>query len=109
VTYRANARREAIRELAEVRARLEAAGDALTGTEAALKEAEARFAAADERVAAAENARHATCAGREAARPVRYAARQAHQRAGAMVERLQRCVSETVGRLGRMAVCPDMT
>jgi hypothetical protein len=53
VTYRANARREAIRDLAEMRDRLEAAGDALTGTEAALKQAEARFAAADEPVAAA--------------------------------------------------------
>jgi len=87
VTYWANARREAIRRLADVRARLEAAGDALTGTQAALQQAEARFAAADERVAAAEDALHAAYAGREAARPDRYAARQAHQRAGAMVER----------------------
>jgi hypothetical protein len=52
VTYRANARREAIRQLANVRARLEAAEDALTGTEAALKQAEVQFAAADEQVAA---------------------------------------------------------
>jgi hypothetical protein len=35
----ARSRREAIRQLAEVRARLEAAEDALTGTEAALKQA----------------------------------------------------------------------
>jgi hypothetical protein len=109
VTYRANARREAIRDLAEVRDRLEAAGDALTGTEAVLKQAEARFAAADERVAAAGNALHAACAGREAARPDCYAARQAHQRTGAMAERLHRRVSERAGRLGRMALCPNMT
>jgi uncharacterized protein (DUF3084 family) len=109
VTHWANAPREAIRDLAEVRDRLEAAGDALTGTEAALKQAEARFAAADERAAAAGNALHAACAGREAARPDRYAARQAHQRTGAMAERLQRPVSETADRLGRMALCPHMT
>ena len=80
MTYRANARREAIRQLAEVRARLEAAEDALTGTGAALKGVEARFAAADERVAAAEDALHAAYADREATRRERYAARQAHER-----------------------------
>ena len=52
----ARARREAIRQLAEPRARLEAAEDAPTGTGAALKQAEARFAAADGRVAEAERA-----------------------------------------------------
>jgi hypothetical protein len=91
VTYRANARREAARQLAEVRARLEAAEDALT-------EAEARFAPADGRVAAAEGALHAA-----------YADRQAHERASALMERLQRRMGELTECLSRMPLCPDMT
>jgi hypothetical protein len=43
---------------------------------------------------------HAAYADREAARRYRYAAWQAHQRASAMVERLQRRMSEMCGRLG---------
>jgi hypothetical protein len=80
VTYRANARREAVHQLAEVRAPLATAEGALTEAEAALKQAEARFAAADGRVAAAEDALHAAYADHEAARPERYTARQAHER-----------------------------
>ena len=109
VIYRANARREAVWQLAEVRARLEAAEDTLTDTEAALKQAEARFAAADGRVAAAENALHAAYADREAARPERYTARRAHEMASALVGRLQRHVGELTERLSRMPLCPDMT
>ena len=61
------------------------------------------------RVAAAEDALHTAYADREVARPERYAARQAHERAGALVERLQRRVGELTGRLSRMPLCPDMT
>jgi uncharacterized protein (DUF3084 family) len=108
VTYRANARREAIRQLAEVRTRLEASEDALTGAGAALKEVEVRFAAADERVAAAEDALHAAYADREATRRERYAARQAHERAAAMVERLGRRVGQLTDQLGGMPLCTSM-
>jgi uncharacterized protein (DUF3084 family) len=108
VTYRANARREAIRQLAGVRGRLEASEDALTGTGAALKEVEARFAAADERVATAEDALHAAYADREATRRERYTARQAHVRAAAVVERLGRRVGDLTGRLGQMPLCTSM-
>ena len=82
MTYRANARREGIRRLAGVRARLGAAEDALATVEASLKEAETRFTAADDRMAAAD-ALHAACADREQARRDRHAARQAHERASA--------------------------
>jgi chromosome segregation ATPase len=102
VTYRANARREAIRQLAELRTRLDAAEDVLTAAEASLKQAHTRFDAADDQVAAAEDALHAAYADREAARRERFAARQAHERASAVVERLQRRVSELTGRLAKM-------
>jgi len=46
-------RREAIRQLAELRARLEAAERALAETEASLEQAEPLFGAVSERVAAA--------------------------------------------------------
>jgi hypothetical protein len=77
--------------------------------EAALKQAEARIAAADGRVAATEEALHAAYADREATWPERYAARQTHERASALVERLQRRAGELTGRLSRMPLCPDMT
>lgn len=76
MTYRANARREAIRRLADVRARLGAAEDALATVEASLKQAETGFTAADDRMAAA-HALHAACADREQARRDRHAAGQA--------------------------------
>jgi chromosome segregation ATPase len=80
VTYRANTGREAIRQLAELRTRLDAAEDALTVAEASLKQTHTRFDAADDQVAAAEDVLHAAYAEREQARRDRYAARQAHER-----------------------------
>jgi hypothetical protein len=53
VTYRANARREAIRQVAEPRTRLDAAEDVLTAAETSLKQAHTRFDAADDQVAEA--------------------------------------------------------
>ena len=50
----------------------------------------------------AEDALHAAYADREAARPPRYSARQAHQRASALVERLQRCAGKLIDRLSQM-------
>ena len=52
----ARGRREAIRQLAELRRRLTAAEDALTGAHAATKQAEAAYDAANDRFAAAEGA-----------------------------------------------------
>jgi hypothetical protein len=100
---------EAIRQLAEARARLATAEGALTEAEAALKQAEARvrrggWAGGRGRRRPA----HRLCRS-EVARPERYAARQAHERAGALVERLQRRVGELTGRLSRMTLCRDMT
>jgi uncharacterized protein (DUF3084 family) len=102
VTFRANARRDAVRQLAELRTRLEAAEDALAGAEASLKEAQTRFDAADAQVAKAEDALHAAYADREAARYDRYAGRQAHERASTQVERIRRRVGELTDRLGHM-------
>jgi uncharacterized protein (DUF3084 family) len=99
---RARARREATRRLAETRAQLEAAGDALTGADASLRQAETRFGAADARVDAARGALDEAWAELEAARRERCAAWQAHEQASAMVERLQRRVSELTGQLSRM-------
>ena len=48
MTYRANGRREAIRQLAELRTRLDVAEEALTAAEASLKQAHTRFDAADD-------------------------------------------------------------
>jgi hypothetical protein len=45
---------------------------------------------------------HATSVGREQARRDRYAARQAHERASAMVERLQSRVTELTDQFARM-------
>ena len=50
----------------------------------------------------AKDALHAAYADREQARRDRYAARQAHERASAVVERLQRRVSELTDRLAKM-------
>lgn len=57
---------------------------------------------------AAGDARHAACAGREAALRDRRTARQAHQQAGAMMERPRRWVGGLTDQLGRMALCPTM-
>lgn len=54
-----------VRQLAELRTRLDAAEDALTSAEASLKQAHTRFDAADDQVAAAEDALHAAYADRE--------------------------------------------
>ena len=60
-------------------------------------------------MAAAEDALHAAYADHEAARPERYTARQAHERASALAERLQRRAGELTDRLSQMPLCPDVT
>jgi selenocysteine lyase/cysteine desulfurase len=59
-------------------------------------------------VAAAEDALHIAYADREQARRDRSAARQAHERASATAERLQRRVREMREQLGQMLLCPSM-
>ncbi len=77
----ARARREAIRQLDDLRRRLAAAEDALAEARATTKRAEIEFDAASDRFTEAENALDAARAERAQARPARYAARQAHERA----------------------------
>jgi chromosome segregation ATPase len=102
VMDQAGVRRQAGQQLADVRRRLAAAEDTETGTRAALKDAEAEYDAASDRVAAAERALDEARADRGQALRTRYAARQAHERASALAERLQRRVDEISGRLDRM-------
>jgi selenocysteine lyase/cysteine desulfurase len=59
-------------------------------------------------VAAAEDALHIAYADREQTRRDRYAARQAHERASATAERLQRRVREMREQLGQVLLCPSM-
>jgi transposase len=86
-------------ELARVGRQLGVHPEALRGW---VKQADARFGAADGRVDAAKEALDAAWAELDAARREQYAARQAHERASAMVGRLQRSVAELTGRLSRM-------
>jgi hypothetical protein len=98
-------RREAIRQLAELRRRLTAAEDALTEAHAAMKRVEAAFDAASD--AFTEDKQAALDAAREQrarAREARYAAQQAHERASTAVARLQRRVTELSERLDRMTL-----
>jgi hypothetical protein len=98
-------RREAIRQLAELRRRLTAAEDALTEAHAAMKRVEAAFDAASD--AFTEDKQAALDAAREQrarAREARYAAQQAHERAATAVARLQRRVTELSERLDRMTL-----
>jgi len=102
VTYRANARREAIRQLAELRARLDAAEDALTAAKASLKQAHTRFDAADDQVAAARTP--CTPPTPIASKPSGTATLPGGptSKASAVVERQQRRVSTLNDRLAQM-------
>jgi multidrug efflux pump subunit AcrA (membrane-fusion protein) len=98
----ARERREAIRQLADLRRRLAAAEEALAGAHAASKHAEEALDAASDRFDDAERAFDAAREDRAQARRERYAARQAYERAAA-ADRLQRRVTEPSDRLGRTA------
>ena len=103
VVNEARDRREAIRQLADLRRRLEAAERALTDALAASKRAEEAFDAASDRFDAAERALDEAREDRARARRDRYAARQAYERASATADRLARRVRETSERLDRTA------
>lgn len=92
-----------MRQLADLRRRLEAAEGALTDGLAALKRAEEAFDAASDRFDTAERALDAAREERAQARRDRYAARQAYERASATADRLARRVRETSERLDRAA------
>ena len=92
--WRGAERREAMRQLADLRRRLEAAEGALTDGLAAMKHAEAAFDAADDRFTAAEHALARVREERAQSRRDRYAARQAHERASVTADRLARRVRE---------------
>jgi hypothetical protein len=92
-----------MRQLTDLRRRLEAAEGALTDALAAMKHAEADFDAADDRFTAAERALDRVREDRAQARRDRYAARQAYERAAVTADRLQRRVAELPGRLDRRA------
>lgn len=102
----ARERREAIRQLADLRRRLAAAEDALTDAVAAMKAAEGAFDAASDRFDAAEvllmrSARSAPRCGGTGTR-----ARQAHERASVTADRLARRVRELSEHLDRMPLLP---
>src|SRR6516165_4262389 len=90
VEYTARERRDAIRQLAELRRRLAAAEDALTEAHAAAKRAEEAYDAANDSFASAEAALDAARTERAQAREARYAARQTYQRASTAADRLER-------------------
>lgn len=96
------ARREAIRQLADVRRRLAAAEEALNGARTELNEADTRLGAAHDRVAEAEHALGTAEAEQDQARRERYTARRAHERASTLVGRLRRRETDLSGRLDRM-------
>ena len=99
----ARERREAIRQLADLRRRLEAAEGTLTDALTASKRAEEAFDAASDRFDAAERALDDAREDRAQARRDRYAARQAYERASATADRLARRVREASARLDRAA------
>jgi chromosome segregation ATPase len=103
VVNEARERREAMRQLADLRRRLEAAEGALTDALVASKRAEEAFDAASDRFDAAERALDEAREDRAQARRDRYAARQAYERASATADRLARRVRETSERLDRAA------
>jgi len=96
-------RREAVRQLADLRRRLAAAEDAVTDALAAMKQAEGAFDAASDRFDAAERALDAAREQRAQARRDRYTARQAYERASATADRLARGVRDLAERLDRPA------
>ena len=99
----ARGRREAIRQLAELRRRLAVAEETLTDALAAMKQAEGAFDAASDRFDAAERVLDAAREERAQTRRDRYAARQAYERASATADRLARRVRELAERLDGMA------
>ena len=103
VVNEARERREAMRQLADLRRRLEAAEGALTDALAASKRAEEAFDAASDRFDAAERALDEVREDRAQARRDRYAARQAYERASVTADRLARRVREVSERLDRSA------
>jgi hypothetical protein len=103
VVYGARERREAMRQLADLRRRLADAEAALEEAHAARKHAEETFDAASDRFDAAEAALDAARDERARARTGRYAARQAYERASTTVDRLRRRVRELAERLDRAA------
>lgn len=98
----ARGRREAIRQLADLRRRLAAAEEALADALAAMKQAEGAFDAAEDRFGDAERALDAAREERAQARRERYTARQAYERASATADRLARRLAEMAERLERM-------
>ena len=98
----ARGRREAIRQLADLRRRLATAEDTLADALAAMKQAEGAFDAASDRFDAAERALDAAREERAQARRDRYAARQAYERASTAADRLTRRVRELAERLERV-------
>jgi chromosome segregation ATPase len=95
-------KREARRQLADVRKRLANAQQEHATTEAAAREAETRFDAASARVTDLERALDEACTEQARARRERYAARQARARAAEAVRRLERRERQVSGRLERM-------
>jgi uncharacterized protein (DUF3084 family) len=101
--WTARARREAIRQLADLRRRLAAAEDALAKAQAVAKQAQTAFDTAQDRFTVAEAALDTAREERAQARMARYAARQAYERASLAADRLVRRVRELSERLDRPA------
>ena len=102
MTYRANTRREAIRQLAELRTRLDAAEGALTA--AAPRSSRRTPGSMPPTTRWPRPKTRCTPPMPTASKRGGTAtpARQAHERASAVVERLQRRVSELTDRLAQM-------
>ena len=96
-------RREAIRQLGDLRRRLTAAEDALADALAAMKQAEGAFGDAIDSFDAAEWALGAAREERAQARRDRYTARQASERTSMIADRLARRVRELSERLDSAA------
>ena len=95
VAERARERREAIRQLADMRRRLAAAEDALADALAAMTRAEEGRDAASDRFDAAERVVDDARGHRVQARRVRHAARLADKRTAMTTDRLQRRVTDS--------------
>jgi Sec-independent protein translocase protein TatA len=95
----ARGRREAMRQVADLRRRRAAAQDALVEAHAASKRSEEAFDAANDRFDAAERVLDTARQNHAQARRDRYAARRAYERASATAERLARRERELSGWL----------
>ena len=99
----ARERREAIRQLADVRRKLDAAEHALAEAQAERKRAETAFDTASDRFTEIEHALDAARADRDQARRARYAARQADEQAStrlAPLQRRERKLAEELDEMG---------